>query len=526
MIYNQKSEELWMNKQFSGAVTVFHGYRLPEEAVPVGYAAIIDAYNLAVPFPYVLCAVSSKHKKSEGNGWRLFTPRHAPDPSLEGHLKFALKYEGVDLAVIKQLFRFVKPVEIENIIRRTPTGAYSRRIWFLYEWLMEKRLNISDVSTGNYLAVLDREMQYALPGTRIKRQRVIDNLPGTRLFCPLVFRTKALDKYIRMNLKQQAAEVTARIPSDVIRRTAAFLLLKDSRASFAIENEAPPHKRVERWGRIIDEAGKNLLDIEELVRLQKIVIGDKRFIQTGLRKEGGFIGEHDRETGTPIPEHISACAEDLPGLIEGLIAFTNKVQDSFDPVIAAAMLSFGFVYIHPFSDGNGRIHRYLIHHILAENSFNPPGLVFPVSAVVLDRINEYRAVLQNYSSRLLPLIDWEPTGDHNVRVKNKTADYYRYFDATPHAEFLYSCVQQTIEHDLPEEALFLRRYDNFKKNIEDIIEMPSRTVNVLYRFLRQNDGKLSSRARNKEFNLLTDNEVLQVEEIYREILGRESGELR
>ncbi|MBN1365196.1 MAG: Fic family protein [Syntrophaceae bacterium] len=30
-----------------------------------------------------------------------------------------------------------------------------------------------------------------------------------------------------------------------------------------------------------------------------------------------------------------------------------------DPLITAAVLAFGFIYIRPFSDGNGRIHRYL-----------------------------------------------------------------------------------------------------------------------------------------------------------------------
>lgn len=508
-----------MHKQFSGSVTVFHGYRLPEKAVPVGYAALIDAYALAVPFPYRLCAVSEKHKKTEKGVWRFFTPRHAPEPTLEGHLTFAIKYEGVDLAVLKHLFGVVKPSELESLILRTPTGSYTRRIWFLYEWLMDQQLSIPDISAGNYLPVIDPEMQYALPGEKVRRQRVIDNLPGTRRFCPLIFRTKNIDIFTSLNLKQQAAEVIARIPADVVARTAAFILLKDSRASFAIENESPSHKRVERWGRIIKEAGKNPLDPEELVRIQKIVIGDTRFTKTGLRTEGGFIGEHDRETGTPIPEHISARVEDLPDLMMGLIDFSNKVRGQFDPVFAAATLSFGFVYIHPFSDGNGRIHRYLFHHVLAENNFNPPGMVFPVSAVVLDRIEDYRDVLQGYSSKLLPLIDWEPDRNHNVNVKNKTADYYRYFDATPHAEFLYSCVKRTIEHDLPEEARFLKRYDEFKKNVEYIVDMPPGTINLLYRFLEQNNGKLSNRARSKEFKLLNDEEVERVEEIYNTMNG-------
>ena len=115
-------------------------------------------------------------------------------------------------------------------------------------------------------------------------------------------------------------------------------------------------------------------------------------------------------------------------------------------------LAFGFVYVHPFEDGNGRIHRYLIHHVLAQRGFNPAGVVFPVSAAILDRIDDYRTVLEDYSRRLLPLIRWEPMQDGNVRVLNDTGDYYRYFDATPHAEFLYGCVQTTIDSDLPRET--------------------------------------------------------------------------
>jgi len=157
--------------------------------------------------------------------------------------------------------------------------------------------------------------------------------------------------------------------------------------------------------------------------------------------------------------------------------------------------------------------------VLAENGFNPPGLVFPVSAVILERIDEYRSVLSAYSSKILPLMEWEQTKDHNVKVVNETADYYRYFDATPHAEFLYSCVEHTIEQDLPEEAAFLQRYDRFRKEVEQLVEMPSRTVDFLFRFLDQNKGRLSKRARDGEFKKLSDDEVVEIEEIYKKVIG-------
>jgi Fic family protein len=190
-----------------------------------------------------------------------------------------------------------------------------------------------------------------------------------------------------------------------------------------------------------------------------------------------------------------------------------------DAVIAAAVLAFGFVYIHPFQDGNGRIHRYLIHHILAQRGFNPAGVVFPVSSVILERIDEYRRVLEDYSRRLLPVIEWEPTEKQNIRVLNDTADFYRYFDATPHAEFLYDCVCKTIEEDLPNEADFLRRYDQFRERISAIIEAPNTTADLLFRFLHQNDGRLSQRAREREFEKLVDREVERIERLYAEIFG-------
>ena len=504
---------------FSGPVTVFQETRLPEKATPAGYSALIDAYRLAAPLPRVLSAIGERHRIIEQDGWRIMTPRHAPHPTLEGHLTFALKYEGLDLAVLKRLFLATGPAAIETIVRESPTGSYARRLWHLYEWLTSTSLNLPDATGGRYVPIVDPELQWAAQGQTAPRYRVKNNLPGTPNFCPLVFRTQALERFIGLDLPKRAKDIVADVPHDLLARTAAFLLLKDSRSSYAIEGEHPPQDRIQRWGRAIGEAGRQPLDHDELLRLQKIVLGDNRFVKLGFRQEGGFVGEHDRENRMPLPDHISARPEDLPPLIDGMIAFDRGPARGLDAVIAAAILAFGFVYIHPFEDGNGRIHRYLIHHALAERGYNPPGVVFPVSAAIQEQIDAYRKVLKSYSQRLLPLIGWEPTPEFNVRVRNDTGDFYRFFDATPHAEFLYACVQRTIEHDLPNETEFLRRYDQFRQQVDAFIDMPERLTDLLFRFLHQNGGHLSNRAREKEFAALTDEEAARIESIYGEAFG-------
>jgi Fic family protein len=191
-------------------------------------------------------------------------------------------------------------------------------------------------------------------------------------------------------------------------------------------------------------------------------------------------------------------------------------EDGIDAVLKATATAFGFVYIHPFQDGNGRVHRCLIHHVLAEREFAPPGMVFPVSSVMLDRIDAYRSTLQSHTGPLMPFIEWRPTPDRNVEVLNETADLYRYFDCTEAAEFLCACVTRTVEQDLPKEIDYLRRHDEAMGRIMNRVEMPDRLAENLVMFIRGNHGRLGKKRRENEFRQLTDPEVGAIEAIVRQ----------
>ena len=505
------------NKHFSRRITIFHGKQTPEEAVLVGYGAIIEALQLAVPMPFQLALISSKKRQYKNEQWQVYTSRHQPEDNLHKHLVFALKYEGINLLVFKKLFETISQKEIETIVQQEILGQYSRRIWFLYEWLLNKKLDIDDLNRGNPVPLIDENLQFAVKGISSPRHRIINNLPGTVDFCPLIFKTEKLNASIAANLSEQQNIFLKKVHKDLLQRASSFLLLKDSKASFTIEGENPPNARAARWGKAIGQAGGKPLSGEELNRLQQIVIENGRFIEMGFRKKGGFVGEHDRATGEPIPEHISARWQDIDQLINGLLKTNELLEQDFDAVLAAAVVAFGFVFIHPFEDGNGRLHRYIIHHVLAKKKFTQQGVIFPVSASILDHINDYHSVLELYSHPLLDLIKWKETPDHNVEVLNETIDLYRYYDATKQAEFLYDCTADTINRVIPEEVNYLIQYDEFKKYINNNFEMPDKLVATLVRFLQQNNGVLSKRAKEKEFNGLTEKEADNIEKTFNEI---------
>jgi len=491
---------------------------IPANTRLAGWAALIQALSIKAPLRRPSC-VSEQHVKGsrrDEQGWTVFDQRYWPGNDFEDHLRFALRNEQMDLLILKKVFESVDQTAVIDLLKSAPTGISGRRAWFFYELLTGRQLDVPNAAGGNIIDAFDTALYYTAAPRLSKRHRVRDNLLGTASFCPVIRRTANLQKFAALELGRKAGEIIGRTRAQLVARAANFMLLTDSRASFEIEGERPPRTRLERWGRAVLQAGRNPLTLEEIIRLHNILIEDTRFVHSGLRPDGVFLGERDHQ-GDPLPEFIGARPADLENLTKGLLEANSRMRESaLDPVLQAAALAFGFVYIHPFQDGNGRLHRCLIHHVLAERKLSPPGVVFPVSSVMLDNIDQYRETLRGHSGPLMSLMEWRETPEKNVEVLNDTADLYRYFDCTAAAEFLFGCVERTVERDLPQEIDYLRRHDEAMRRIMETVEMPDRLAESLVLFIRQNEGKLGKKRRENEFGKMTDAEVLTVEAIVQE----------
>lgn len=496
----------------------FQDRRLPQGLRLVGYAALIHQLEIEAPLRHHPACVSDKFSKKSKptlkEQFLVYGKRYWPGDRLQDHLEFSLRHETFDLLCLNRILHAIPAECIESMLEEKPTGIYARRIWFLFEYLLQVRLKVRDLESVKIQPLLDPQKYFVNNNGEVsKRHRIRNNLLGNRDFCPIIQRTEKLVSAILKKYDEQARQYVSQVSRSLIMRAASFILLADTQASFAIEGERAPRNRLERWLKAVAGAGKNPLDLDELTRLHRLLIHDDRFTTIGIRHEEVFLGERD-DYNSPIPEFIGAKQSDLICLLNGFFKTSEMMATSdLDPVLQATALSFGFVFIHPLADGNGRMHRFILHHVLARCSYTPKEVIFPISSVLLERIEDYRSVLTNHSRPLMDYITWEPTDKENVRIINDTNDLYKYFDCTLATEFIFECVEHTITKSIPEELEYLERYDFALHDIEMIVEIPNERAKRLIHYIRENNGSLGRKRRDGEFARLTDEEVKKIEDL-------------
>jgi Fic family protein len=494
----------------------FTDFKPNSENTAIGLYRLIEELGLAVVPPAVRSeAIRGARKTRIGDGAILEQYPQAYGPTdLFGHLRFAMRYEPIDLNVLSALFAKVDREAVEAWIRSEPIGKYARRAWYLYEFLTGETLDVPEVPPTENVLLLDPALHITATGVRVRRQRVIDNLLGNRDYCPMIRRSDRLNAFLQRQLGNEAKKIVEGADPVLLARAVHYLFTKETKSSFAIEGEVPSTDRTMRFVTALGRADNfNTSDKQAFVELQNSIV-DARYAEKDWHAIQNYVGQ-TASNYSEIVHYICPRPEDVPGLMDGWMRMVARIEDGkVDPICAAAVTGFGFVFIHPFEDGNGRIHRFLIHRSLAKLKFAPQGVLFPVSAAMLRDPKEYDAALNAFSSRIMPSIEYEMDDEQRLTVLNETNKFYRYYDATPQAEYLYEAVAETIHKDLREEIEFLEVFDKAMASAKTIVDMPNARASTLVRFIFQNHGTLSAKKR-RQFPELRDEEVAAIEEAIR-----------
>jgi len=109
-----------------------------------------------------------------------------------------------------------------DLVNIEPVGQYARRIWFLLEWVDGQPIAGKEpVKKKGYIAVLDERLQFGVAGVKSPRHAVVNNLPGTPQFCPLIFKTERLVRAVAWDSSGAYAEAVRGVEPDSVRRAAA-----------------------------------------------------------------------------------------------------------------------------------------------------------------------------------------------------------------------------------------------------------------------------------------------------------------
>ncbi len=428
------------------------------------------------------------------------------------HLQFHLRHEIPHLEFMARLFERTGPAFIQAWITAEPTGQYARRGAFLYEWLTGDTLAVPERLGGNYVDVLDGNKQVVASvdhAVRSTRWRVIDNLAGTPHFCPMLAKTDAVVAAAGLDVPGLFGELTAEFGEDLLMRAAVWMTLRESKASFAIEGESDRVGRVQRFANVMARRtgqGEVPLSDGALAELQQAILGERTTIEHfGIRRSPVFVGETVRYQ--EVVHYVAPPAQEVPAMLEALQVFLARTEGQ-SPVMRSAVAAFGFVYIHPLADGNGRVHRFLINDVLRRDGVIPEPVILPISAVITDDSGERRSydrVLDQVSKPLMQAV-----GEQVVFERTRTAypdgitsnvvfkgadlarPLWRFPDLGPHVVFMSNVIGRTLTEQMREESRYLRSHSRARVALKDVVEMPDQQADRLLRSIEQDNGELSN----------------------------------
>lgn len=351
-----------------------------------GFHRLAQLYNIRLVQPlrvHSQLGTARRHTVVDGQEVRTWPAQYRPADTFRGHFEFGLKHERLHFEFFSRLFACLPAREVAAWVQNEPTGSYARRTAFLYEWFTGQRLDVPDTAPNvGYVDAIDaKRYLVAQNPERVRRWRVNNNLPGLRDFCPLVWLGLEAERDWLYDVAAGVQQLDNTYGTELLLRSAAWLTLKESRASFAIEHEADKHDRVHRFAAAIGAFSGQMQDPllpHNLLTLQKAVLGDSA-LRLGIRRSPVFIGQSSLRA--QVVHYIAPPEGLVDGMLDALCSFELRTRGA-NAVARAAAVSFAFVYLHPLADGNGRIHRFLINHLLAADKAVPAPIVIPVSATI------------------------------------------------------------------------------------------------------------------------------------------------
>ena len=471
----------------------------------VGYEFLRDRWRLPV-FPIVRPAMVAPVTRVTAQADMLLVPSGvAPGTNSPlDHVLFALKHEGTNLQVLSKIMPHIATDDVGQAAWAKPNSRYLRVAASLWEHFTGTQLPDIPPITASTTSVFDAD-QYLVSADPQKdaRWRVAFNGLGDLDYCVTVQRTEAIQNLLDEDILEQTRLFFEQTEKPIMDRAITWAYLSETEGSFAIERETVPENKAEAFACLLRKAfDPEVCDEAYLSRLQNAVItnpldraacyrGVQNWLHNGLRGASGVA-------------YLPPPPELLEDIMPHIANLADTLHKKVDPLVAAGIVSFAFVYAHPFMDGNGRLSRFLFHRTLAQSGrmeTRATGkMLLPVSVAMKRHESEYLRALQSFSTPARNLWDvrWIDQEQFDFKLNGGGAPY-RYWDATDAVHFSLQMAKEALREDLQAEVNTLVRYDAIYRQVDAIHDVRNSELSLLIRSCLQNAGVVSKN-RRKQFD--------------------------
>ncbi len=487
----------------------------------IGYEFLLQQIPLRMPALARPAKVTSV-TRIEATETSLSVPKHVapgPDASVLEHALFALKHETMQLAILHEAMKLVPVNEMALALFEQPTSSNLRRAAFVWEKANDTEVPLNGATTGgNYVDMFNPHDYYTGEvWEKNSRLRVNFNGTGPYSFCPVVRRHQETEEEGAKILDELKTWATDPGNEKFIERVMNWAYLSETRDSYAIENETPsPNKERAFLNAMAHLKDCTPLTEDYLVSLQNTVISRPIAAEAEFRSHQNWLqrGGH----GALAVRYVPPPPQPMLDMMAGFLRMANSTN-AMPPLIKAALVSFGFVFLHPFSDGNGRLSRLLAHHSLNHSGVLPDAngnpAILPLSVAMKKDEKGYLEALESFSKPVRAL--WDVT-----YIDGQTFDFefksslmvYASWSGEHVARFMTQCARAALANSLLDEAAYIEAYDKAFQKIDASFDLPDKTINLLIQWVQQNHGKMPERRKNsQELVLLKPEELDEIEKI-------------
>ncbi len=465
----------------------------------IGYGFLRESLRLPLPpLLHVARRESVAAIEHTPEGLRV-PPSVAPKgDDILSHVQFALKHEGTDLAVLKLALPHLDTRSFLAELRAAPGSGYLRLTGYLYEAFTGETLDDLPGVRGSYVDLFDSNRYYTCAGDKNSRWRVRFNGLGSLRYCPMVRKTERIGALAAMDILGQANAFYASTDPGILDRALSWAYLSETEGSFALERESPQSDKKDRFVALLRQAhDPRPMSEDYLVELQNSTVSNPFDQAVQYRTEQNWL----RTKGLRGPAGVSyvpPAPDDAAAMMSDLLELLNRKPSDIDPIMLGALISFGFVFIHPFMDGNGRLSRFLMHYALSQSGRLAEGLMLPISVAMKRDERDYLAALQSFSRPTRALWHVRMIDEVRFACESTAGDaMYRYWDATRCVEFIYEMALNALKTDLVDETRYLQAFDQAYRLVNEHHDIRDHDLNNLIMWCAQNGGHVSKKRREQ-----------------------------